>query len=75
MSGGESKKYIKMGQAEVLEILKKNRKGMTAEEIVKQTNMEGRCVRRALMVMHKYNEVQRKPYTKSSRFKFIYILI
>lgn len=64
-----------MGQTEVLEILKRNKQGMTAEEIIQEIDMNGRCVRRALMVMHKYKEVKRKPYTKSTHFKFIYFII
>ena len=63
-----------MGQQEVINILEKNKEWNTAEEIANQLNADGRVVRRALMVLFRFDEVLRKKCKNSSHFKYIYKL-
>ena len=64
-----------MGQAEVIKLLGKNKKWKTAEEIADKLKIDGRVVRRALMVLYRYNEVLRKKCKDSTHFKYIYKII
>jgi len=52
--------------------LKKKKEWITAEEIGNQLNSNGRVVRRALMVLFRFNEVLREKCKNSSHFKYIY---
>ncbi len=61
-----------MGQAEVIKLLGKDKKWITAEEIANKLNVDGRVVRRALMVLFRYQEVLRKRCKDSTYFKYVY---
>ena len=61
-----------MGQAEVINLLEKSNGWNTAEEITIKLKTNGRVVRRALMVLFKYNEIFRKKCKDSTHFKYIY---
>ncbi len=61
-----------MGQSEVINLLEKNKKWNTAEEITNKLKTNGRVVRRALMVLFKYNEIFRKKCKDSTHFKYVY---
>ena len=61
-----------MGQQEVISSLEKNKKWNTTEEIANELNVNVRIVRRALLVLFKYNEVLRKICKNSPHFKYVY---
>ncbi len=63
-----------MGQSEVISLLKESKDWITAEEISKRLNSNARVVRRALLVLIKFNEVSRKRYKKRVHFTYIYKL-
>lgn len=60
-----------MGQKEVLKILGKNKEWISADEIASKLKIHGRVVRRALMVMFRYNEVLRKK-CNTRNIKYVY---
>ncbi len=61
-----------MGQQEVINLLGKNKEWNTAGEIANKLNVDGRVVRRALMVLFKFNEVLRKKCKNTTHFKYVY---
>ncbi len=62
-----------MGQQEVIKTLEKKRNWMTAEEIADQLKVENKTlIRRALLVLFRYNEVLRKKCKNSTYFKYVY---
>ncbi len=61
-----------MGQSEVIGLLEKKKEWITAEEITNKLKTNGRIVRRALMVLFRYNEIFRKKCKDSTHFKYIY---
>ena len=61
-----------MGQSEVINLLEKKKEWITAEEITNKLKTNGRVVRRALMVLFRYNEVFRKKCKDSTHFKYVY---
>lgn len=61
-----------MGQAEVVKLLTKNKKWNSADEIATKLKVDGRVVRRALMVLYRYDEVFRKICKDSTHFKYVY---
>ncbi len=65
------KKYYKMGQQEVINLLEKSNEWNTAEEITNKLKTNGRVVRRVL-VLFRYNEIFRKKCKDSTHFKYIY---
>ena len=62
-----------MGQSEVIKILEKNEKWMSAEQIGNSLKVENKTlIRRALKVLFKYNEVLRERCKDSPHFKYVY---
>ncbi len=61
-----------MGQQEVMIVLEKSKEWKTAEEITNKLKTNGRVVRRALMVLFRYNEIFRKKCKDSTHFKYVY---
>ncbi len=61
-----------MGQSDVINLLEKSKEWNTAEEITNKLKTNGRVVRRALMVLFKYNEIFRKKCKDSTHFKYVY---
>ena len=61
-----------MGQSEVINLLGKDKKWNTAEEIANKLNADGRIVRRALMVLFRYDEILRKKCKNSIYSKYVY---
>ncbi len=61
-----------MGQSEVMIILEKSKEWNTAEEITNKLKTNSRVVRRALMVLFRYNEIFRKKCKDSTHFKYVY---
>ncbi len=63
-----------MGQQEIIQLLEKRNSWITAKEITEKLNVNGRIVRRALMVLVRFNEVLRKRLKNNYRFEYIYKL-
>ena len=61
-----------MGQQEVINILEESKKWITAEEITNKLKTNSRVVRRALMVLFRFNEILREKCKDSTHFKYVY---
>ena len=62
-----------MGQAEIIKILEKNEKWITAEQIGNLLKVENKTlIRRALKVLYKYHEILRERCKISKHFKYVY---
>lgn len=56
---------VKMGQSEVMKVLKKTKRGLTSKEISKILNASHALVNRALKKLYDYGEVSRKEIKNS----------
>ena len=53
-----------MGQQEIIQLLEKRNSWITAKEITEKLNVNGRIVRRALMVLVRFNEGSKEKIKK-----------